>query len=317
MDAGALTRLRALQYITSDVRAYNAAQLVLLCGCYNKCNCAPPCSTGPTGAQGPPGIGGATGPAGPAGPAGPTGTSPAGPQGPQGSQGAQGLQGPQGPTGSQGPTTAGPPGPQGPTGGTVVGQTGPGGPTGPSPQGPTGPTGPATGPTGLQGHQGTLGDTGATGAIGHTGQSGISPAGSGGPTGSKPTLFGTIAIPLGTTIDFDFRNVASSSTVPASFGTVLNGTDDSSFCRIQLNGVYTPTNLPQITITGYIFNGTAYVDVQRQFGTVLTAQAAAVACNAGVTVLSITQLTTGFSYFPFAVNDSAGYALYIIIQIIQ
>ena len=105
--------------------------------------------------------------------------------------------------------------------------------------------------------------------------------------------------------------------MPASFGTVLNGTDDSSFCRIQLNGVYTPTNLPQITITGYIFNGTAYVDVQRQFGTVLTAQAAAVACNAGVTVLSITQLTTGFSYFPFAVNDSAGYALYIIIQIIQ
>jgi hypothetical protein len=105
--------------------------------------------------------------------------------------------------------------------------------------------------------------------------------------------------------------------VPASFGTVLNGMNDSSFCRIQLNGIYTPTNLPQVTITGYIFNGTAYVDVQRQFGTNQTGQAAAVTCNAAVTVLSITQLTTGSSFFPFAVNDGNGYALYIIIQIVQ
>ena len=316
MDAGALTRLRALQYITSDVRAYNAAQLVLLCGCYNKCNCIP-CSTGPTGAQGPPGIGGATGPAGHAGPVGPTGTSPVGPQGPEGPPGGQGSAGPQGPTGTQGPTTAGPTGPQGLTGNTVAGPTGPGGPTGLFPQGPQGPTGPGTGPTGLQGPQGVLGDTGPTGDVGPTGQSGVSPAGPGGPTGHKPTLFGTISIPLGTTTNFNFSAVASSSTVPASFGTVLNGTDDSSFCRIQLDGVYTPTNLPPILITGYIFNGTAYVDVQRQFGTVLTSQAAAVTCNAGVTVLSITQLTTGAAYFPFAVNDSAGYALYIIIQSVQ
>jgi len=316
MDAGALTRLRALQVLTSDVRAYNAAQMVLMCGCYNQCNCIP-CSTGPTGAQGPPGTGGGTtGPAGPAGPVGPTGVGQTGPQGPAGATGASGPLGPTGPTGPSG--VAGPTGAQGPLGITgVQGPTGLRGPTGLSVAGPTGPTGPDTGPTGATGSRGRLGDTGPTGALGLTGQSGIAATGSSGPTGPKRTLFGTIAIPFGTTTNFDFRNVASSSTVPASFGTVLNGLNDASSVDISLNAVYTPTNLPQITITGYIFNGTAYVNVQRQFGTVLTTQAAAVACNAGVTVLSITQLTTGSAYFPFAVNDSAGYALYIIIQIIQ
>jgi len=315
MNAGALTRLRALQVISSDVRAFNAAQMVLFCGCYIICHCGVDvASTGPTGPQGPPGVGGVTGPTGPVGP---TGTRPAGPAGPVGSIGSQGPAGSQGPEGLQGPSTAGPTGPQGPTGANVEGPTGVQGPTGPSPQGPAGSTGPDTGPTGVQGPSGVLGDTGPIGDVGATGQSGVSSTGPPGPTGPKPTLFGTISIPLGTTTDFNFSAVASSSTVPASFGTVLNGTDDSTFFRIQLNGVYTPTNLPHITSTGYIFNGTAYVDVQRQFGTVLSTIAASVTCNAGVTLLSFTQLTTGAAYFPFAVNDGNGYALYIIIQIVQ
>jgi len=314
MDAGALTRLRALQVITSDVRAYNMAQMILCCGCYNSCNCGPVNSTGPTGPQGPPGLGGLTGPTGPAGPIGPSGVGPMGPTGSQGPTGSPGPAGSGGPQGPVGPSPMGPTGPIGPTGIGVTGPTGPEGPTGASVTGPAGPIGPDTGPTGLTGPQGIPGDTGPTGAEGPTGQSGVASTGPGGPTGPKPILFGTISIPLGTTINFNFSAVASSSTVPASFGTVLNGTDDSSFCRIQLNGVYDPTNLPQVNITGYIFNGTSYVDVQRQFGTVQTNQAAAVTCNAGVTIMSITQLVTGPSYFPFATNDANGYALYIIIQ---
>jgi hypothetical protein len=127
-----------------------------------------------------------------------------------------------------------------------------------------------------------------------------------------------IAVPTGTTIDFDFRNVASSSTVPASFGTVLNGSNDASSVDISLNAVYSATNLPQFFITAYAYNGSSeYQNYQAQFGSVSTSQAAAVSTTSGVTILSITQLTTGNSYFLFPVNDSSGYALYIIIQIVQ
>ena len=310
MDAGALTRLRALQVLTSDVRTFNAAQMVLLCGCYNKCNCCPISATGPTGPQGPPGAAGSF--TGPIGPVGPTGVGPTGPLGPTG------LQGPSGPTGPTGfSSVVGPTGFQGLTGATgVTGPTGFRGPTGLSVQGPTGLTGPDTGPTGPQGFSGARGNTGPTGATGPTGPSGVSSTGPLGQTGPRPILLGTIAIPTtGTTVNFDCSTVASSSTLPASFGTVLNGLSDASSVDILLNAVYTPSNLPQIFVTGYVFKGAFYNNFQGKFGSTQTTQGSQITINGNI--MTINQLLKSGVFYLGATNDTNGYALYIIIQILQ
>ena len=103
----------------------------------------------------------------------------------------------------------------------------------------------------------------------------------------------------------------------------MAGSDDSSSCSIQLNLSYDSTNLPVFFLTGYIYTG-SYVNVQRQFGMSLTGSpqvGANVVSNIGVSsppyTITITNLITGFAFFPATANDASGYALYIIFQILN
>jgi len=291
--------------------------------------------TGPTGASGPTGLGatGATGAASTV--TGPTGSQGAtGPTG-LGSTGATGatstVTGPTGRTGSTGPTG---------DASTVTGPTGRTGPTGIASTGPTGATSTVTGPTGSTG-AGVTGTTGPTGlgSTGPTGEGATGPtglAGTGIPTGgntgqvltkNSSTNYDTVwATPSGggavigilkvpsATGNFNFSTAVS--TLPSSFGTyVVGGTDASTF-TINLNASYTTSNLPLFVVTGYVYSAAAgYINVQRQFGTNSGTSAAGVSLTTSVTALTFANVTK--ANFPYTVNDSQGYALYIIFQILN
>ena len=271
------------------------------------------------------------------GPTGPTGSG-------TGGGGGTGYTGPTGPTGSSSNVT-GPTGPigTGPTGvtgaaSTTTGPTGRTGPTGSTGlQGPTGAGSTVTGPTGA-GVTGATGPTGGassvTGPTGGTGPTGL--AGTGIPTGgntgqvltkNSSTNYDTVwATPSGggavigilkvpsATGNFNFSTAVS--TLPSSFGTyVVGGTDASTF-TINLNASYTTSNLPLFVVTGYVYSAAAgYINVQRQFGTNSGTSAAGVSLTTSVTALTFANVTK--ANFPYTVNDSQGYALYIIFQILN
>ena len=325
MDAGALTRLKILQRLTSDTRIYTAAMLQLG---YCEAPCAPapgPAgaagATGPTGIEGPVGGSqGSTGPTGGVGPNGPSGsTGPTGiqgPDGPQGVPGSAGLQGPAGPTGTR---VTGDAGPRGMTGN--AGPIGPQGLQGPrGVQGVIGPTGTQQGPQGGTGTRGPLGTLGSTGGQGFQGPFGPSPRGMPGfmGPGAVGTVYGSIRAALGTNSNFNFST--ASVNLPTSFATGFSGTDDASSCTITLASSYSTTNLPQIFMTAYIVFSGNYLNLQARFG-LPPPPAPAPFGNGGTIVLTGSPLTMTLSNITttlFPANGAlGGYALFIYIQILN
>ena len=115
-------------------------------------------------------------------------------------------------------------------------------------------------------------------------------------------------------INFDFSKAVS--TLPATFGTFVPGSPDDSKFTINLNSKYTPDNLPQFLATGYIYSSTAgYINVQRQFGIHGAVAAAGIAIDTPVKVIKFTNITK--MNFPYTSNDSKGFALYIVFQILN
>lgn len=205
--------------------------------------------------------------------------------GPAGLTGAIGATGATGATGRTGATGA-----PGVTGYTGIGQTGPPGSAG-TPGGPTGATG-ETGPPGIAG----------------------TPGGPTGPTGPSSSFkSGIIKVPSATA-NFNFS--AAVSTIPISFGTFNPGATDGLTFTITLNGSYNSTNLPFYTVTAYVYSGTAgYINCQRQFGVQTGVAAAYITMDSGVTTITFNYITK--NNFPYTVNDSNGYALYIYLNIIN
>lgn len=255
---------------------------------------------GPTGSTGATGFEGATGVTGYTGSEGPTG--PTGLEGPTGADGAQGPAGDATNTGATGPV-----GPTGPTGFTgATGQTGQTGSSGPL--GPTGFTG-ASGPTGPTGHTGPSGPEGPTGPSGPSGPSG--PVGPTGPTGSQVGNSGTLRIPISGGV---FVPGSAVSTVPSSFATFNAGASTSSSFVFDLSGSYSPSNFPHFIGTVVFYNGTQYNYMNLKYGATTTA-GVNVVINSGVTTLTFSQVNT--TNFPSATNDSSGYALTIIMHILN
>jgi hypothetical protein len=263
-----------------------------------------------TGAQGPPGY---TGPAGSATNTGATGTP--GTSGYATNTGATGTAGTTGPAGLAGSATntgaTGQPGSATNTGSTgnqgnpgATGSTGqPGSATNTGATGQAGTIG-VTGPTGLHG---IATNTGATGAQGPQGATGAPALNSGG-------TFGVIKVPL-STANFNFS--AGVSTLPSSFGTYNPGsaTDGMTF-TITLNSSYSPSNLPFYTLSAYVFSNTAgYINCQRQLGAQSGVAAASITMNASVTTITFNYMNK--TNFPYTVNDSSGYALYICFNILN
>jgi len=171
-------------------------------------------------------------------------------------------------------------------------------------QGPTGPPGtpgPAGGPTG---------PVGATGPPGIAGPSG-GPTGPTGPASSSRS--GVIKIPA-SSVNFNFSTAVS--TLPASFGTFNPGVSDGLTFTITLNGAYSANNLPVYSLTAYVYSGTAgYINCQRQFGVQTGVGAAYITMNPAVTTITFNYITK--NNFPYTINDSKGYALYIYFDIIN
>jgi hypothetical protein len=210
-----------------------------------------------------------------------------------GGTGAQGVQGDMGPTGPFG-------GPKGDTGAQGdIGATGPlGGP--PGPQGPVGPTGPLGGPVGPQGVQGPVGPPGSI-------------------TGGT-SLF-IIKVPGGATNGFNFPNAVVSSTL-TDFG-VYNGLtnpDGTSF-QVALNSKYSILNIPIFIATAYVYapspfgNAGGYIDCQRQMGIHTGTGACQITISPGITFITFNYLTK--MNFPYTSNDSAGFALYIFLKVLN
>lgn len=231
-----------------------------------------------------------------------------------------GAEGPPGPTGPAGISTntgaTGTPGAPGISGyATDTGATGAAGAAGPI--GATGMTGyatntGATGRTGVTGFTGVTGPPGYASATGATGPQGIpgtpgAPGSSG--TGSK---FGLIKVPS-STANFNFSTGVS--TLPSSFGTYNPGsTTDGITFTITLNSSYNPTNIPFFNVTCYVFSATAgYIVCQRQMGAQSGVAAAYITINAAVDTITLNYLNK--TNFPYTVNDSNGYALYICFNI--
>jgi hypothetical protein len=120
-------------------------------------------------------------------------------------------------------------------------------------------------------------------------------------------------VPAATT-NFNFATAVS--TLPPSFGTYVAAGSDVSTFSITLNAVYTTSNLPLYIITGYVYSSTAgYINVQRQFGVQTGTAAAQMTVNGGVTTLTFINMTK--VNFPYTENDSQGFAMYIVFQIIN
>lgn len=263
---------------------------------------------GPTGPSGGAGTTGSTGPTGITGPTGSLGpTGPTGDTGPTGIPGAAtntGATGDTGPTGRTGPT-----GPVGPTGST--GPTGATGPTGPT--GRTGPTGDAstvTGPTGRTGPTGPTGTastvTGPTGTAGSAGSTGPT-----GPTGTGGGTVGTLKIPIS---GGAFVPGSAVSSVPSAFATYNSGSSTASSYVFDLNAQYTTSKWPLFQGTVVFYNGSQYNYVNLKYGATTTA-GINVIINSAVTSLTFNQINT--TNFPSAANDASGYALYLVLSILN
>jgi hypothetical protein len=171
-----------------------------------------------------------------------------------------------------------------------------------------------TGPTGIKGEDGAPGGpTGPAGVTGYTGTPGI-PGGPTGPTGPASSVkSGVIKIPS-SGVNFNFST--ANSTLPPSFGTFNPGASDGLTFTITLNPAYSPTNLPFYTVTGYIYSSTAgYINCQRQFGVQTGVAAAYITMDPAVTTITFNYITK--NNFPYTVNDSNGYALYIYLNIMN
>ena len=203
--------------------------------------------------------------------------------------------------------------------------------SGTSGTGATGPTGPAGSGSGTSG-TGATGRTGATGAQGATGSTGqgIPTGGATGyvltkssganydtlwaaPSGGSGSVIGILKVPSATA-NFNFSTAVS--TLPTSFGVYVVGGADANTFSITLNANYTVSNLPIFVVTGYVYSPTAgYIDIQRQFGTNSGIASAGITLNTGVTTLTFANMTK--SNFPYTINDSLGYAMYVIFQILN
>ena len=331
MDAGALTRLKILQRLTSDTRIYTAAMLQLGYCCETACPV--PQSIGPTG---PTGSIGPTGILGPAGGGSPGDTGATGNPGPNGATGSTGPTGIQGPAGSAGiPGSAGLQGPVGPTGLRILGDAGTQGSTGspgtsgslgslgsrgvPGSIGSTGTQQGAQGSTGIQGSLGSLGTTGTQGSQGPYGSSPIGIPGFMGP-GAVGTVYGSIRVPLGSTSNFNFS--AASLNLPTAFATGFSGTDDASSCSISLASTYSATNLPQVFMTAYIVFGGNYINLQSRFGYYAPPPPAPAPVGSGATIaltgVPFTMTLSNITTTTFPANGTlGGYALYLYIQILN
>ena len=132
-----------------------------------------------------------------------------------------------------------------------------------------------------------------------------------GQTAMSPTYL--IKVPAAKT-NFDFSKAKSN--LPASFGGFVPGGPDDSKFTINLSPKYTPDNLPQFLVTGYVYSSTAgYIQVQRQFGVHAAVAAAGIAIDPAVKKIIFTNITK--SNFPYTENDSRGVALYIAFQVLN
>jgi len=201
------------------------------------------------------------------------------------------------------------------------GATGAIGSTGATGVGATGTTGLGiTGSTGAAGNStltGATGSSGAPGLIGYTGPTGVAGnstlTGATGPAGISGGTFGIIKIPS-SSVNFNLSSAVS--TLPSSFGIYNPGTSDGFTFTITLNGAYSPTNLPFYMVTAYVYSATAgYINCQRQFGVQTGVAAGYITMNSAVTTLTFNYITK--NNFPYTVNDSNGYALYIYFNIIN
>lgn len=144
---------------------------------------------------------------------------------------------------------------------------------------------------------------------------GIQQRGGQGSTSSVSTTSPTylIKVPAATT---NFNFLTAISTLPVTFGTFVPGGADASTFTINLNSKYTPDNLPEFIVTGYVYSTTAgYIHVQRQFGTQSGVSAAGIAIDVAVKKITFTNVTK--VNFPSTANDSKGFALYIAFQILN
>jgi len=220
--------------------------------------------------------------------------------------------GSQGPTGATGPSASGGTGATGPIGTTgFTGFTGAAGANG-TPGGPTGATG--SGSTGSTGKQGATGFTGPSGSATSTGATGApGTPGTPGPPGSGASVYGLIKVPSSTS-NFNFN--AAVSTLPATFGTYNPASIDGFTFTITLNSSYSNTNLPFYMVTAYVYSNTAgYINCQRQFGLQSGIAAAYITMDTAVTTITFNYVTK--TNFPYTINDSNGYALYLCFNIIH
>ena len=125
---------------------------------------------------------------------------------------------------------------------------------------------------------------------------------------------GLIKVPAAA-MNFNFSKAVS--TLPESFGTLAGAaSSDSSTFTINLAPTYSPTNLPQFIVTGYVYSTTAgYIHVQRQFGVQTGVAAAQMAIDSAVKKVTFTNVTK--PNFPYTANDAQGYALYIAFEILN
>jgi len=219
--------------------------------------------------------------------------------------------------GSGGTGDTGATGSQGLQGLTIYG--GPPGDTGA--QGEIGATGPSQGP---------IGDTGTTGAQGLKGDYGGPPGDTGaqglqGPAGSMSgaaNMF-IIKVPMGATLGFDFPN-ATVVTNNTNFGTYSGGANrDATSFQIGLNSRYSMGNIPVYLATAYVYapsqygNGGGYINCQRQMGTHTGTSACQITMSLDPANKYIFFNFLNKINFPYTQNDSAGFALYIYLQILN
>jgi hypothetical protein len=129
------------------------------------------------------------------------------------------------------------------------------------------------------------------------------------------STLGVIKVPMGTS-NFNFARAVS--TLPASFGTFVPGSADSSTFVINLAQTYNVNNLPQFIVTGYVYSRTAgYIHVQRQFGVQTGVAAAGIEVDPAVKKITFKNITKATGNFPATANDPQGFALYIMISILN
>jgi hypothetical protein len=171
---------------------------------------------------------------------------------------------------------------------------------------------PCTGGNGSSGAQGAIGPTGPQGLQGPQGLSGSI-------TGGTPLFI--IKVPGGATNGFNFPSASVSSTV-SDFG-VYNGltNPDGTTFQIALNSKYSILNMPAFIATAYVYapsvvgSGGGYINCQRQMGVQTGTAACQITVSPGITFIIFNYLTK--VNFPYTSNDSAGFALYIYLQILN